>query len=99
MTANTKTKVQGIRVTEYGGPEVMKYADYELPEPGPGEARVKIHAAGLNFIDIYQRRGRYPVQLPWTPGLEAAGEVEAIGSGVTEVKVGDRVAYSSTPGS
>jgi NADPH2:quinone reductase len=99
MTTNTKTKVQGIRITEHGGPEVLKYADYELPEPGPGEARVKIHTAGLNFIDIYQRRGRYPVQLPWTPGLEAAGEVEAIGAGVTEVKVGERVAYSSSPGS
>jgi len=99
MTANTKTKVKGIRVTGYGGPEVMTYADYELPEPGPGEARIKVHAAGLNFIDIYQRRGRYPVQLPWTPGLEAAGEVESIGPGVTEVKVGDRVAYSSSPGS
>jgi NADPH:quinone reductase len=98
MTADTKIKVQGIRVTEYGGPEVMKFAEYELPEPGQGQARVKIHAAGLNFIDIYQRRGRYPIELPWTPGLEAAGVVEAIGPGVTEVKVGDRVAYSSCPG-
>jgi NADPH:quinone reductase len=98
MTANTKTKVQGIRVTQYGGPEVMKFTDYELNEPGRGEARVRLHAAGLNFIDIYQRRGRYPVEFPWTPGLEGAGVVEAIGEGVTEVKVGDRVAYSSAPG-
>jgi len=99
MTADTKTKVQGIRVAEYGGPEVMKFAEYELPEPKQGEARLKLEAAGLNFIDIYQRRGRYPVELPWTPGLEGAGVVEAIGPGVTEVKVGDRVAYSSCPGS
>jgi NADPH:quinone reductase len=99
MTADTKTKVQGIRVTEYGGPEVMKFAEYELPELKQGEARLKLEAAGLNFIDIYQRRGRYPVELPWTPGLEGAGIVEAVGPGVTEVKVGDRVAYSSSPGS
>jgi len=99
MTTNTKTKVQGIRVTEFGGPQVLKFSDYELSEPGPGEARVKIHAAGLNFIDIYQRTGRYPVPLPWTPGLEAAGVVEAVGERVNEVKVGDRVAYSSSPGS
>jgi NADPH2:quinone reductase len=98
MTADTKTKVQGILVTEFGGPEVMKFADYELKEPGPGEARVKIHAAGLNFIDIYQRKGRYPVELPWVPGLEGAGVVESVGEGVKEVKVGDRVAYSSSPG-
>lgn len=95
----TKTKVNGIRVTEYGEPGVMKFAQFELSEPGPGEARLKLYAAGLNFIDIYQRRGRYPVQLPWTPGLEGAGVVEAIGAGVTEVKVGDRVAYTSCPGS
>jgi NADPH:quinone reductase len=99
MTTNTKTKVQGIRVTEFGGPQVMKFSDYELSEPGPGEALVKIHAAGLNFIDIYQRTGKYSVPLPWTPGLEAAGVVEAVGDSVNEVKVGDRVAYSSSPGS
>ena len=99
MTTGVKTKVQGIRMEEYGGPEVMKFTSYELSAPGPAEARVKLHAAGVNFIDIYQRRGRYQVNLPYTPGLEAAGVVEEVGKDVTEVKPGDRVAYSSTPGS
>jgi len=96
MTTNVKTKVQGIRVEQYGGPEVMRFSDYELPAPGPGQVRVKIHAAGVNFIDILQRRGTYRinVSLPFTPGLEGAGVVEEIGEGVKEVKVGDRVAYS-----
>lgn len=98
-TTEAATKVHGIRVTEYGEAEVLKYCEFEIREPGAGEVRLKLHAAGLNFIDIYQRRGRYPVQLPWTPGLEAAGVVEALGEGVTEVKVGDRVAYTSCPNS
>ncbi len=99
MTTHTMTKVQGIRVTEHGDAQVLRFSEYELPALGSDEARIRIHAAGVNFIDIYQRRGRYPVPLPWTPGLEAAGVVEAIGEAVTEVKVGDRVAYSSSPGS
>jgi NADPH2:quinone reductase len=99
MTANVKTKVQGIRITQCGGPEVMKYSDFELPAPGKGEALVRLHAAGVNFIDIYQRRGTYKVALPYTPGFEGAGVVEQVGEGVDHVKVGDRVAYSSTLGS
>jgi NADPH2:quinone reductase len=101
MTTNVKIKTHGIRITEYGGPEVMKFSEYELPSPAAGEARIKIHAAGLNFIDIYQRRGTYRanIALPYTPGLEASGVVEEIGEGVAVVKVGDRVAYSYGPGS
>ena len=99
MTTDVQTKVKGVRIEEYGGPQVMKFSSYQLPPPGRGEVRVKLSAAGVNFIDIYQRRGRYPVTFPYTLGLEGAGVVESIGEGVTEVKAGDRVAYSSTPGS
>ncbi len=101
MTTGVKTKTQGIRIEQYGGPEVMKFSQYELPSPAAGEVRVKLHAAGLNFIDIYQRRGTYRanINLPYTPGLEGAGVVEEIGEGVTLVKVGDRVAYTYGPGS
>ncbi len=97
MTDNT-TEIRAIRIEEHGGPEVLKLKQISLPEPGPGQARVRIHAAGLNFIDIYRRRGDYPTELPTTPGLEASGVVEAIGSEVTVVKVGDRVAYTGQPG-
>lgn len=101
MTTGVKTKTQGIRVEQYGGPEVMQFSQYELRSPGPGEVRVKLHAAGLNFIDIQQRRGTYRanVSLPYTPGLEGAGVVEEIGEGVAMVKVGERVAYTYGPGS
>jgi NADPH2:quinone reductase len=99
MTTGVKTKVNGVRIEEYGGPQVMKFSTYELPPPGNGEARVKLSAAGVNFIDIYHRRGRYPVTLPYTLGLEGAGVVESVGEGVTEFKPGDRVAYSYGPGS
>lgn len=97
MTDNT-TDVRAIRIEEYGGPEVLKLKTITLPPPGPGQALVRIHAAGLNFIDIYRRRGDYQTELPTTPGLEASGVVEAIGEDVTEVKVGDRVAYTGQPG-
>jgi NADPH2:quinone reductase len=99
MAPNVKTKVEGIRILENGGPQVMQFTEFELPAPGAGEARVRLHAAGVNFIDIYQRRGRYRIPLPYTPGLEGAGVVEQVGEGVKEVKLGDRVAYSSTIGS
>jgi NADPH2:quinone reductase len=99
MTTQTKVKVQGIRMEQTGGPEVLKMSTYDIDEPGPGQVLVQLHTAGLNFIDTYQRAGRYPVQLPYTPGLEGAGVVEKVGSGVTDVKPGDRVAYSGTPGS
>lgn len=99
MTTEVKTKVHGIRVEAHGGPEVLKYSEFDLREPGPGEVRVKLHAAGVNFIDVYQRRGTYNVTLPWTPGLEGAGVVDAVGDGVTLFRVGDRVAYTGAPGS
>jgi len=91
--------MQAIRVHEYGGPETLTFGEAPLPEPGPGEARVKIEAAGVNFIDVYHRTGLYPGQLPITPGMEGAGMVEAVGPGVSNVKVGERVAYAMHQGS
>ncbi|HLO31643.1 MAG TPA: quinone oxidoreductase [Anaerolineales bacterium] len=87
-----------VRVYQYGGLEALKYEDAPVPEPGEGEARVKIEAIGVNFIDIYHRIGRYQGSLPLTLGQEAAGIVDAVGSGVTNVKPGDRVAYGSVQG-
>lgn len=89
--------MRAIVVEQPGGPEVLTIREEPLPEPGPGEARVKIAATGLNFVEIYERLGQYPLTMPWTPGSEAAGEVDAIGPGVTEVKVGDRVASARIP--
>ncbi|MCR5878126.1 quinone oxidoreductase [Phenylobacterium sp. J367] len=86
--------MRAIQFTETGGPEVLKLVDLPAPEPKPGQARVRHEAIGLNFIDTYHRTGLYPVKLPCTPGGEAAGVVDAVGEGVTRVKVGDRVAYS-----
>jgi NADPH2:quinone reductase len=80
-----------------GGPEVMEYVDVEVGEPGPGEARVRQHAIGVNFIDVYFRNGLYPQPLPSGLGQEGAGVVEAVGEGVTHVKAGDRVAYAGRP--
>ena len=88
---------KAIRCFTNGGPEVMEYVDVEVGEPGAGEARVRHHAIGLNYIDVYFRTGLYPQPLPAGLGMEGAGVVEAIGSGVTEVKVGDRVAYACRP--
>lgn len=95
MTTNVKTKVAGIRVENFGGPEVMKFSDFALPPPGAGEVRVQLYAAGVNFVDIYLRRGTYRrgVDLPYTPGLEGSGVVEQAGEGVKNVKPGDRVAF------
>ncbi|HYA80505.1 MAG TPA: alcohol dehydrogenase catalytic domain-containing protein, partial [Methylocystis sp.] len=76
-----------------GGPEVLAFRDVELPPPGKGEAQIRQHAIGVNFIDIYRRRGDYPAKFPLILGEEGAGEVLALGPGVTEVKPGDRVAY------
>ncbi len=98
MTNNSSETVRAIRIHEPGGSEVLKVEEITIPRPGPDEALVRIQAAGLNFIDIYRRRGTYPVDLPYTPGLEAAGVVQEIGSAVTEVKPGDRVAYTGQPG-
>ncbi|MEQ1804532.1 MAG: quinone oxidoreductase [Burkholderiaceae bacterium] len=86
-----------IRIDQVGGPEMMKLVDLPVGEPGAGEIRIKHHACGLNFIDVYQRTGLYTLPLPLSLGLEGAGVVEAVGSGVTHLKVGDRAAYSSNP--
>ena len=87
--------VAAVRVHECGGPEVLKFEDVEVGAPGPGQVRLKQHACGINFIDTYFRMGLYPspVGLPFVAGNEGAGEVTAVGEGVTDLKVGDRVAY------
>lgn len=90
--------MKAIRVHKYGGPEVLTTDDIPVPEPKAGEARVKIEAIGVNFIDIYQRTGLYPIQTPFTLGSEGAGVVDVVGPGVTEVRKGDRVAYSMVIG-
>ena len=92
-------KMKAIRVHEHGGPEAMQIEEMSVPRPGAGEALVKLAASGVNFIDIYQRTGRYPAPTPYTPGSEGAGVVEAVGAGAAEVAVGDRVAYAMAPGS
>lgn len=84
---------KAIRVHESGGPETLRLEDMELPPPGPGEAQIVQRAIGVNYIDVYYRTGAYPTAFPFTPGHEGAGEVVAVGEGVDEVKVGDRVAY------
>ncbi len=91
--------MKAIRVESYGGPDQLVYTDIAKPEPKPNEALVKIEAIGVNFIDVYHRTGLYPLPLPFTPGSEAAGTVESIGSEVSEVAVGDRVAYAMSVGS
>jgi NADPH2:quinone reductase len=93
--------VKAIVVRQHGGPEVMHLEDVELGEPGPGEARVRHAAIGLNFVDVYNRTGLYkpPQGLPFTPGSEGAGTVVSVGPGVTHVKPGDRVAYYGPQGS
>ena len=90
--------IKAVRIHRAGGPGVMVYEDVAIDPPGAGEAVVRHEAIGLNFIDTYQRSGLYPVpELPWTLGMEGAGTVEAIGEGVTEVSVGDRVGYACPP--
>ncbi len=89
---------KAIRIHEYGGPEVLRWEDVEVGDPGPGQLRIRHGAIGLNYIDVYHRTGLYPLpSLPWTLGMEGAGRVEAVGEGVTEFQVGDRVAYASPP--
>lgn len=90
--------MKAIQIHHYGGPEVLAYGDAPLPEPGPGQARIKVAAAGLNYIDTYHRTGLYPMALPFIPGMEAAGVVDAIAPDVTVVKPGDRVAYCMSLG-
>jgi NADPH2:quinone reductase len=90
---------QAIRVHTYGGPEVLKWDEVEVGEPGPGQVRVRQTAVGLNYIDIYQRTGFYPQSsLPFVPGIEGAGVVTAVGEGVKDLKVGRRVAYATEIG-
>jgi NADPH2:quinone reductase len=89
--------MKAIRVSQTGGPEVLELTDVDVPEPGPGEIRVKLAAIGVNFIDVYIRTGLYKGSYPYTPGQEGAGTVDAIGEGVTTVRVGERVAWGSGP--
>jgi len=90
-------KANAIRIHETGGPEVLRWEEVEVSAPGSGEVTIRNHACGLNFIDTYQRSGLYPVPMPSGLGLEGAGVVEAVGPGVTDLKVGDRVGYCSAP--
>lgn len=87
-----------IQIHATGGPEVLHWTEVEIGEPGPGQARVRQAAAGLNYIDVYHRTGDYPQPLPFIPGLEGAGVVEAVGDGVDNVRPGDRVAYAGPSG-
>jgi NADPH2:quinone reductase len=88
---------KAIRIRKPGGPDMMEWTDVEVGQPGPGEVRVRLHAAGLNFIDVYHRTGLYPLPLPAGIGQEGAGVVQEVGAGVSHVKVGDRVAFGSGP--
>src|ERR1043165_4796147 len=92
--------MRAIQIDRFGGPEEMHLADVHVGDPGPGEVRIKHHACGINFIDIYHRTGLYPNALPLVLGTEGAGVVEAVGAGVTHLAVGDRVGYAArSPGS
>ncbi|MGB7919074.1 MAG: quinone oxidoreductase [Desulfobacterales bacterium] len=89
---------KAIVISQTGGPEVLRWVDYDPGQPGPGEVRLRHEAVGLNFIDVYHRTGLYPLpSLPAVPGMEGSGTVEAVGDGVTEVAAGDRVAYAGLP--
>lgn len=90
--------MKAIRVHENGGPDVLRYEDATDPKPGPGEALVRLAAAGINFIDVYRRTGMYPVPKPFIPGTEGAGTITALGHSVTGFAVGDRVAYEGPLG-
>ena len=89
--------VQAIQIDAFGGPEVMRLVELEVGDPGPGEIRIRHHAIGLNFIDIYQRSGLYRNALPMVLGMEGAGVVEAVGEGVSHLRAGDRAAYACMP--
>ncbi len=90
--------MRAIRILETGGPEQLKLEHVDIPKPGPGQALVKLAAAGVNYIDVYQRSGLYKIALPFTLGMEGAGTVEAIADGITAVRPGDRVCYASVAG-
>lgn len=89
---------KAVVVTSHGGPDVLTYQDMPVGDPGPGELRIRQHAFGVNFVDIYQRSGLYPVKPPFIAGNEGAGEVVAVGAGVTEFRPGDRVVYQGLVG-
>src|SRR2546422_7141944 len=89
---------KAIRFHKQGGPEVLQVEDVQVGDPGPGQVRIKHTAIGVNFVDTYQRSGLYPMQMPAVAGNEAAGVVEAVGPGVTDLKPGERVAYTGLPG-
>ncbi len=91
--------MHAIRVSETGGPEQLVWTELSRPEPGPGQVLVELAAAGVNFIDVYQRMGLYPMEVPFTPGQEGAGVVEAVGSEVQDVEVGTRLAWTDVRGS
>ena len=91
--------MKAIRVTSFGGPEALRLEEVPIPAPGPGQVLVKVEAAGLNYIDVYHRTGLYPNALPFTPGLEGAGTVTALGPDVSGLRLGDRVAWAGALGS
>lgn len=88
---------RAVQIAAFGGPEMLQMVELPVGDPGPGEIRIRHHAVGLNFIDVYQRTGLYPNALPLNLGMEGAGVVEAVGTGVTHLAVGDRAAYASHP--
>jgi len=90
--------MKAIRVQETGGPEKLAIQDVPIPDPGPDQVRIKVQAAGLNYIDVYFRTGLYKTSLPFTPGMEASGVVDAVGDRVEDVSPGDRVAYAMNMG-
>ena len=86
-----------VQIRQHGGPEELQVVDVPVGDPGPGEVRIRHHAVGLNFIDVYHRTGLYPLTMPAGIGMEGAGVIEAVGEGVTHLQVGDRAAYASNP--
>ena len=90
--------MKAIRIDRYGGPEVMRLWEMDIPQPKEGEVRIRLEAIGVNYIDIYHRTGLYALELPFTPGVEGAGEVDEVGPDVKEFSVGDRVALTMHPG-
>ena len=98
MSLNTsKATSKVVRIDAHGGPENLKFVDVTVGDPGPGEIRIRHKAVGLNYIDVYQRAGLYSLPMPLQLGMEASGLIEAVGAGVTHLKVGDRAAYASQP--
>ena len=90
--------MKAIQITQYGGPEVLELKEVQIGKPGPGQALITIKVSGVNFVDVYQRRGTFPTSLPYILGLEGSGVIEAVGEDVTHVKPGDRVAFVHEPG-